>query len=62
MNDNLEAGLTYLHIDGMGGSEQIYGIGGQYTFDVGAYARADVTSISGGGPDTIYNFEVGYNF
>jgi len=62
VNDNFEAGLTILQIDGGGGAEEIYGIGGQYTFDVGAYVRADVTAFSSGGDDPIYNFEVGYEF
>lgn len=61
VNDEFAAGLTYLHIGDGVTSQEVYGIGGQYTFDVGAFVRADITQFSGGG-DPLYNFEVGYTF
>lgn len=61
--DQLELTATALNLDTGGGSETLYGVAADYTFNKGVYVRAGVVDDLGGGSvDTFYNLALGLRF
>lgn len=61
-NDTIEVGASFLSFEyaGFGFTEELYGLGGQYNFGFGGYARADAGRSQDG--DTFSSVEVGFTF